>query len=57
VKKTTPKDDEVLVKVHTASVTFSNLLMVTGSPFFIRLMAGGLLKPKPTIRSMITNAP
>lgn len=49
VKKPTPKDDEVLVKVHAASVTFSNLLMVTGSPFFIRLMAGGLLKPKPTI--------
>ncbi len=49
VEKPTPKDVEVLVKVHAASVTFSNLLMVTGSPFFIRLMAGGLLKPKHAI--------
>ena len=49
VEKPAPKDDEVLVKVYAASVTFSNLMMVTGNPFFIRLMAGGLLKPSPMI--------
>jgi len=49
VEKPAPNDDEVLVKVHAASVTFSNLLLATGSPFFTRLMAGGLLKPKPII--------
>jgi len=31
-----PNDDEVLVKVHAASVTFSNLLLATGSPFFFQ---------------------
>lgn len=41
--------DQVLVKVHAASLTFSNLMMAKGSPFFVRLMAGGLLKPKPQI--------
>jgi NADPH:quinone reductase-like Zn-dependent oxidoreductase len=49
VEKPTPKEDEVLVKVHAASVTFSNLIMVTGNPFFVRLMAGGLFKPRPAI--------
>jgi NADPH:quinone reductase-like Zn-dependent oxidoreductase len=49
VEKPTPKEDEVLVKVHAASVTFSNLIMVTGSPFVMRLIAGGLFKPKPVI--------
>ena len=49
VEKPAPEDDEVLVKVHAASVTFSNLIMATGNPFFIRLMAGGLLKPQPII--------
>ncbi len=49
VEKPAPNDDEVLVKVHAASVTFSNLLLATGSPFFFRLMAGGLLRPKPMI--------
>jgi NADPH:quinone reductase-like Zn-dependent oxidoreductase len=41
-----PKDDLVLVRVHAASVTFSNLLMVTGRPFPLRLAFGGLLKPR-----------
>ncbi len=45
VTKPAPKDDEVLVKLHAASVTISNLLLATGSPFFLRLMTGGLLKP------------
>jgi NADPH:quinone reductase-like Zn-dependent oxidoreductase len=49
VEKPAPKDDEVLVEVRAASLTFSNLMMVTGSPFFARLIAGGLLKPKPAI--------
>jgi NADPH:quinone reductase-like Zn-dependent oxidoreductase len=45
VEKPTPKDNEVLVKIHAASVTFSNLILVSGKPFLGRL-AGGLLKPK-----------
>jgi NADPH:quinone reductase-like Zn-dependent oxidoreductase len=49
VEKPTPKDDEVLIKVHAASVNAAESHIVRGSPFFIRLMVGGLLKPKKTI--------
>lgn len=45
VEKPTPKDNQVLVKVQAASVTFSNLLIVTGKPLLIRPMVGGLFKP------------
>jgi 2-desacetyl-2-hydroxyethyl bacteriochlorophyllide A dehydrogenase len=46
VKTPEPKDNEVLIEVHASSVTTHNLVMVTGKPFFVRFMAGGLLKPK-----------
>jgi NADPH:quinone reductase-like Zn-dependent oxidoreductase len=49
VQKPTPKDDEVLVKVHAASVNASDWRMLSAKPFLVRLMAGGLLKPKYTI--------
>ncbi len=45
VDKPVPRDNEVLVKVHAASLTFSNLFLVSGKPFPLRLMFG-LLKPK-----------
>jgi NADPH:quinone reductase-like Zn-dependent oxidoreductase len=45
VEKPVSQEDEVLVRVHAASVTFSNLILAQGSPFFIRMMAGGLLRP------------
>ena len=46
VEKPAPKDDEVLVEVHAASVNYSTTAYVTGKPSVIRLMGGGLLKPK-----------
>ena len=46
IEKPTPGDDEVLVEVHAASVTYSNLMLVRGEPFVGRLMGMGLLKPK-----------
>ena len=46
VEKPTPKDDEVLVKVHAASVNYSEWAFVRGKPFLVRLMWSGLLKPK-----------
>ena len=49
VEKPAPKENEVLVKVHAASITFSNLLIATGTPFFVRLMNGGTLQ-KPGIK-------
>ena len=39
------KDDEVLVKVHAASVNWLDWHFLTGTPFMARLMAG-LLKPR-----------
>jgi NADPH:quinone reductase-like Zn-dependent oxidoreductase len=44
----TPKDDEVLVKVHAVSANAADLHLLRGDPFLLRLMSG-LLKPKNTI--------
>lgn len=49
VEQPVPGDDEVLVKVHASSVNTNNLLMITGDPFFVRLMGIGLIKPKTYI--------
>jgi NADPH:quinone reductase-like Zn-dependent oxidoreductase len=50
VEKPTPKEDEVLVKVHAASLNAGDWNMLRGEPFFIRLVGGwGLLKPKHDI--------
>jgi len=45
VEKPTPKDNEVLIQVHAASVNDWDWCLVRGKPFFIRLLCG-LLKPK-----------
>jgi NADPH:quinone reductase-like Zn-dependent oxidoreductase len=45
VEKPTPKDDEVLVKVHAASVNKADLYFLRGH-FLARLTGVGLLKPK-----------
>jgi len=49
VEKPTPKDNEVLIKVHAASVNATEWHIVRGEPFLVRLMVGGILKPKNTI--------
>jgi len=43
-----PKDDEVLIKIHAASVNAYDWHFLTADIFLIRLMGGGLLKPKYT---------
>lgn len=48
VEKPTPRDNEVLVQVHAASVNASDWHMLRGTPFLLRL-AWGLLKPKHKI--------
>jgi NADPH:quinone reductase-like Zn-dependent oxidoreductase len=48
VEKPTPKDNEVLIKVHAASVNAYDWHFLTADIFLIRLMGGGLLKPKDT---------
>jgi len=47
VEKPAPKDNEVLVEIHAASVNKADLYLLRGS--LIRLMGGGLLKPKRNI--------
>jgi NADPH:quinone reductase-like Zn-dependent oxidoreductase len=49
VAKPAPKDDEVLIRVHAASVNSRDWRRMRANPFFIRLMAGGLLKPQNSI--------
>lgn len=43
--KPTPADNEVLVKIHAASLNFGNLVLLKGEPYLARL-AFGLFKPK-----------
>ena len=49
VEKPVPGNDEVLVEVRAASVTYSILMLVKGEPFVGRLMGLGLTKPKQKI--------
>lgn len=44
VPKPSPKEDEVLVKVHAVSVNTSNLVIIQGRPFLTRLIFG-LFRP------------
>lgn len=48
VETPSPGDNEVLVRVHAASVNAYDWHMMTGIPFFLRLVSG-LLKPKNEI--------
>jgi NADPH:quinone reductase-like Zn-dependent oxidoreductase len=45
IEKPIPKDKQVLVKVHAASLNYGNLVLLKGEPFLARL-AFGLTKPK-----------
>lgn len=47
VGKPIPKDHEVLVRVHAASVTRADGMMRTGTPFYARLFIGLLRPNKP----------
>ena len=49
VDKPTPKEGEVLVKVHAASVNAYDWHLLTADIFLVRMMGGGLLKPKFSI--------
>ena len=48
VEKPTPKDNEVLIEVHAASVNAADWHLLRGEPFLLRLDSG-LLKPKNKI--------
>ena len=48
IQKPFPTDNQVLVKVHAASLNFGNLVLLKGKPFLARF-AFGLTKPKYSI--------
>jgi NADPH:quinone reductase-like Zn-dependent oxidoreductase len=49
IEKPVPKDDEVLVKVHAASLNAYDWHLMRADPFLVRLMGMGFLKPKNNI--------
>ncbi len=49
VEEPAPRNNEVLVSVHAASVNPIDWHFLRADPFFIRLMGSGLLRPKNTI--------
>lgn len=49
VEKPTPQPDEVLIQIHAASLNSRDLRMLRAKPIFIRLMPGGLFRPKNKI--------
>ena len=49
IDKPVVKDDEVLVRVHAASVHPDVWHLVRGLPYVLRLMGAGLLKPKNSV--------
>ncbi len=49
VTKPTPQDNEVLIKVKATGLNYADWISLTGSPFFVRFMVGGLTKPTNTI--------
>lgn len=49
VGKPVPKDNEILIKVHAASINSYDWRHLGPDPFFLRFMGGGLLRPKHKI--------
>ena len=49
VAKPSPKDNEVLIRIHAASVNQADLHFLRGKPFPIRLIGFALLQPKHKI--------
>ena len=48
VEKPTPKDDEVLIKIHATTVNRTDCGFLRAKPFIVRLFSG-LIRPKRTI--------
>src|SRR5512141_876008 len=49
VVKPVPQEDEVLIQIHASSLNSRDLRMLRANPFFMRLMPGGLFRPKNRI--------
>jgi NADPH:quinone reductase-like Zn-dependent oxidoreductase len=46
VERPVPGDDEVLVEVVAATINKADYILIRGKPFLVRMMGGGLLRPK-----------
>jgi NADPH:quinone reductase-like Zn-dependent oxidoreductase len=46
IEKPTPREHQVLVRVHAASINAGDYRMMRADPFFLRLVGGGLRRPK-----------
>jgi NADPH:quinone reductase-like Zn-dependent oxidoreductase len=49
VPSPTPKENEVLVRVRAVGLNYADWALLRGRPFMVRLMPGGLSRPKYTI--------
>jgi NADPH:quinone reductase-like Zn-dependent oxidoreductase len=49
VEKPVPHEDEVLIQIYAASLNSRDLRMLRAYPFFMRLMPGGLFRPRNKI--------
>jgi NADPH:quinone reductase-like Zn-dependent oxidoreductase len=49
VAKPAPQDEEVLIRIHAASINSRDWRFMRAKPFFIRLVPGGFLRPKNKI--------
>jgi len=49
IEKPAPNDDQVLVKIQGASINAYDWHLMTADIFLVRMMGGGLLRPKSTI--------
>lgn len=52
IDKPTPGDNDVLVRVHAASVHIGDWHLMTGLPYLIRIVGFGLRAPKVRVRGM-----
>jgi NADPH:quinone reductase-like Zn-dependent oxidoreductase len=49
VERPVPNDDELLIEVAAATINKADYILICGKPFLVRLMGGGLFRPKSSI--------
>jgi len=46
IERPVPGDDEVLIEVVAATINKADYILICGKPFLVRMMGGGLFRPK-----------